>query len=41
MHTQVALQRGDIEAMGLGDRARALKFVVVGHEVTTARELSR
>jgi hypothetical protein len=41
MQTQVALERGDIEAMRLGDRTRALKVVVVVHALTTdARELS-
>jgi hypothetical protein len=41
MRTQVALECGDIEAMRLGDRTRALKVVVVVHTVTTdAREPS-
>jgi hypothetical protein len=41
MRTQIALERGDIEAMRLGDRTRALKVVVVAHAlITDARELS-
>jgi hypothetical protein len=39
--TQIALERGDIEATRLGDRTRALKVVVVAHAlITDARERS-